>query len=63
MATLNTARVPRGVDEGKVRRRLLDEPVMGVAGGFAPFVGKVFRLGVMGPLATEDDVRLYFEGV
>ena len=28
-----------------------------IAGGFGPLAGKVFRIGIMGPLATEDHVR------
>ena len=55
--TLNTVRVPEGIDEAKVRRRLLEEHDIEIAGGFGPLAGKVFRIGVMGPLATEENVR------
>jgi alanine-glyoxylate transaminase / serine-glyoxylate transaminase / serine-pyruvate transaminase len=61
IATLNTVRVPDGVDEVKVRRRLLDEPGIEIAGGFGPLAGKVFRIGVMGPLATEDYVQFFLK--
>jgi alanine-glyoxylate transaminase/serine-glyoxylate transaminase/serine-pyruvate transaminase len=59
VATLNTVCLPEGVDEAKVRRRLLDEPGIEIAGGFGPLAGKVFRIGVMGPLATEDNVQFF----
>jgi alanine-glyoxylate transaminase / serine-glyoxylate transaminase / serine-pyruvate transaminase len=59
IATLNTVCVPKGVDEAKVRKRLLDEAGIEIAGGFGPLAGKVFRIGVMGPLATEDNVQLF----
>jgi alanine-glyoxylate transaminase / serine-glyoxylate transaminase / serine-pyruvate transaminase len=59
IATLNTVCVPQGVDEAKVRRRLLDEPGIEIAGGFGPLAGKIFRIGVMGPLATEDQVQFF----
>jgi len=59
IATLNTVCVPKGVDEAKVRRRLLDEAGIEIAGGFGPLAGKVFRIGVMGPLATEDNVQFF----
>jgi len=59
IATLNTVVVPTGVDEGKVRKRLLDGPGIEIAGGFGPLAGKVFRIGVMGPLATEDNVQFF----
>jgi alanine-glyoxylate transaminase / serine-glyoxylate transaminase / serine-pyruvate transaminase len=59
IATLNTVVVPDGIDEVKVRARLLDGPGIEIAGGFGPLAGKVFRIGVMGPLATEDNVRFF----
>jgi alanine-glyoxylate transaminase/serine-glyoxylate transaminase/serine-pyruvate transaminase len=45
--TINVVRVPDGVDEAKVRARLL---TMGVemGGGLGPLAGKVWRIGVMG---------------
>ena len=61
IATLNTVCVPEGVDEAKVRRRLLDGPGIEIAGGFGPLAGKVFRIGVMGPLATEDNVQFFLK--
>jgi alanine-glyoxylate transaminase/serine-glyoxylate transaminase/serine-pyruvate transaminase len=61
IATLNTVCVPNGVDEAKARKRLLDEPGIEIAGGFGPLAGKVFRIGVMGPLATEDNVQFFLK--
>lgn len=59
--TLNTVCVPQGVDEAKVRKRLLDEAGIEIAGGFGPLAGKVFRIGVMGPLATEENVQFFLK--
>jgi alanine-glyoxylate transaminase/serine-glyoxylate transaminase/serine-pyruvate transaminase len=61
ITTLNTVCVPEGIDEAKVRRRLLDEPGIEIAGGFGPLAGKVFRIGVMGPLATDDNVQFFLK--
>jgi alanine-glyoxylate transaminase / serine-glyoxylate transaminase / serine-pyruvate transaminase len=61
ITTLNTVCVPQGVDEGKVRKRLLDEPGIEIAGGFGPLAGKVFRIGLMGPLATEENVQFFLK--
>src|SRR5271169_1410002 len=61
IATLNTVCVPKEVDEAKVRKRLLDGPGIEIAGGFGPLAGKVFRIGVMGPLATEDNVQFFLK--
>ncbi len=55
---LNTVRVPAGIDDAKVRRRLLESNAIEIQGGFGPLAGKVFRIGIMGPLATEEYVRL-----
>jgi alanine-glyoxylate transaminase/serine-glyoxylate transaminase/serine-pyruvate transaminase len=46
-ATINVVNAPAGVDEAKVRRRLLD---MGVemGGGLGALAGKAWRVGVMG---------------
>jgi alanine-glyoxylate transaminase / serine-glyoxylate transaminase / serine-pyruvate transaminase len=57
--TLNTVVVPNGMDDGKVRKRLLDGPGIEIASGFGPLAGKVFRIGLMGPLATEDNVQFF----
>ena len=59
--TLNTVRVPSGVDDAKVRKQLLDGPGIEIAGGFGPLAGKIFRIGVMGPLATEDNVQFFLK--
>ena len=59
ITTLNTVCVPEGVDEAKVRRQLLDGPGIEIAGGFGPLAGKVFRIGLMGPLATEENVQFF----
>src|SRR5271166_1672143 len=53
---LNTPKVPQGVDEAKVRATLLKEHGIEIAGGFGQLAGKIFRVGVMGPLATKEHV-------
>ena len=46
--TLNTVRVPDGVDEAAVRRRLLDEFSIEIGAGLGPLAGKIWRVGLMG---------------
>jgi alanine-glyoxylate transaminase/serine-glyoxylate transaminase/serine-pyruvate transaminase len=58
---LNTVRVPQGIDDAKVRRRLLDKFGIEILGGFGQLAGKVFRIGVMGPLANEESVDGFLE--
>jgi alanine-glyoxylate transaminase/serine-glyoxylate transaminase/serine-pyruvate transaminase len=54
---LNTPKVPQGVDDAKVRATLLNENGIEIAGGFGPLAGKIFRVGLMGPLATTESVN------
>lgn len=56
--TLNAVRVPDGVDEARVRRRLLDEFNIEVGGGLGVFKGKIWRVGLMGAGSTENNVLL-----
>ncbi len=59
--TLNTPRVPDGVDDGKVRQYLLEQRSIEIAGGFGPLAGKVFRIGLMGYASTPENVLLLLE--
>jgi alanine-glyoxylate transaminase/serine-glyoxylate transaminase/serine-pyruvate transaminase len=45
---LNAVTVPDGVDEAKVRGRLLNEQGIEIGGGLGPMKGKVWRIGLMG---------------
>jgi alanine-glyoxylate transaminase/serine-glyoxylate transaminase/serine-pyruvate transaminase len=53
---LNTVKVPAGVDEAKVRSRLLNEHQIEIGAGLGPLAGKVFRVGVMGHAARPENV-------
>jgi alanine-glyoxylate transaminase/serine-glyoxylate transaminase/serine-pyruvate transaminase len=59
--TLNTPRVPAGVDDAKVRQWLLSERSIEIAGGFGPLAGKVFRIGLMGYGSTGENVLFILE--
>ena len=59
--TLNTVSVPKGVDEAKVRKQLLEGPGIEIAGGFGPLAGKIFRIGLMGPLATDENLDFFIK--
>ena len=61
LPTLNTVCVPEGVDDTVVRKRMLEEHGIEISGGFGPLAAKIFRIGVMGPLATEAGLDLFFE--
>ncbi|HET7219992.1 MAG TPA: alanine--glyoxylate aminotransferase family protein [Vicinamibacterales bacterium] len=57
--TLNAVRVPDGVDEAAVRRRLLDEFSIEIGAGLGPLAGRIWRVGVMGAGSTLSNVMLF----
>src|SRR5678815_3561001 len=50
--TLNTVRVPAGVDELGVRKTLLGTFNLEVGAGLGPLAGKIWRVGLMGASST-----------
>jgi alanine-glyoxylate transaminase / serine-glyoxylate transaminase / serine-pyruvate transaminase len=61
--TLNTPCIPEGIDDAKVRKRLMDGQGIEILGGFGPLTGKVFRIGLLGVLANEKDVAFLLENL
>jgi alanine-glyoxylate transaminase/serine-glyoxylate transaminase/serine-pyruvate transaminase len=61
--TLNTPRVPEGVDDAKVRNYLLEQRNIEIAGGFGPLASKVFRIGLMGYGSTSENVLFILEAL
>jgi alanine-glyoxylate transaminase/serine-glyoxylate transaminase/serine-pyruvate transaminase len=58
LPTLTTPQLPSSVDDMQVRRRLLTEYNIEIAGGFGPLAGKVWRIGLMGYSSRRENVRL-----
>jgi alanine-glyoxylate transaminase/serine-glyoxylate transaminase/serine-pyruvate transaminase len=56
--TLNAVRVPDGVDEAGVRKRLLQTFNMEIGAGLGPLAGKIWRIGLMGTSSTPALVTL-----
>ena len=57
--TLNTIRVPEGVDEAAVRRSLFDEFQIEIGAGLGPLAGRIWRVGLMGSGSTLSNVLLF----
>ncbi len=55
---LNAVKIPDGVDDAVVRRRLLDEFNIEIGAGLGDFAGKVWRIGLMGCSSNENHVAL-----
>jgi len=58
---LNTPRVPEGISDAAVRKTLLAQDGIEILGGFGQLAGKIFRIGVMGPLATRENLDFFFD--
>jgi alanine-glyoxylate transaminase/serine-glyoxylate transaminase/serine-pyruvate transaminase len=56
LPVLNAMRVPAGVDDRAVRQRLLQEHGIEIGGGLGPLSGAVWRIGLMGYSAREENV-------
>ena len=57
--SLNTIRIPDGIDDLKVRKTLLEENNLEIGGGLGKLKGKIWRVGLMGYGSNQTHV-LYF---
>jgi alanine-glyoxylate transaminase/serine-glyoxylate transaminase/serine-pyruvate transaminase len=58
LPSLTTVTIPEGVNGKEVQRRLLDEFNIEIAGGLGELGGKVWRIGMMGYNAKEENVMM-----
>jgi alanine-glyoxylate transaminase/serine-glyoxylate transaminase/serine-pyruvate transaminase len=56
LPSLNTVKVPDGVDEAKVRKHLLDRFSLEIGAGLGPLRGKIWRIGLMGHASSARNV-------
>ncbi len=56
---LNAVGIPEGVEDAKVRKRLLNEFGIEIGGGLGQFKGQAWRIGLMGHSSTEKNVLLF----
>jgi alanine-glyoxylate transaminase/serine-glyoxylate transaminase/serine-pyruvate transaminase len=55
---LNAVSIPEGVDDAKVRGRLLDEYNLEIGAGLGALAGKVWRIGLMGHSSRMENILL-----
>lgn len=53
---LNAVRVPDGIDEGDVRRKLREDHLIEIGAGLGPLAGKIWRVGLMGHTSKAENV-------
>ena len=61
--SVNAVCVPDGVDDMRIRRRLLDESNIDIAGGLGLLKGQLWRIGLMGSGSTRENVNLALEAL
>jgi alanine-glyoxylate transaminase/serine-glyoxylate transaminase/serine-pyruvate transaminase len=61
--SLNAVRVPNGVNDQRVRERLLERHNIEIGGGLGPLKGKIWRVGLMGAGSTRENVLLVLEAL
>lgn len=59
LVTVTGVRVPAGVEDARVRRQLLDEFNIEIAGGLGPMKGRMWRIGLMGYSSQKNNVLLF----
>jgi len=60
--SLNAVSVPQGVDDARVRARLLKEDIE-IGGGLGPLKGQMWRIGLMGLGSTRENVVLVLDAL
>lgn len=61
--SLNAVRVPEGVDDARIRGRLLNDSNIEIGGGLGPLKGKIWRIGLMGSGSSRENVSLVLEAL
>jgi alanine-glyoxylate transaminase/serine-glyoxylate transaminase/serine-pyruvate transaminase len=63
LPTVTAVMIPNGIDDGKVRKQLLEEFNIEIAGGFGPVKGKIWRVGLMGYCSQKPFVLLFLSAM
>ena len=61
--SLNTVRLPEGVDDDALREAILERYGIEVLGGFGPLAGKILRIGLMGASSTRNNILLFLDAL
>jgi len=57
LPSLNAVKIPDGIDDLNIRSQLLNKYHIEIGGGLGPFSGKIWRIGLMGHSAREENVN------
>ncbi|HWW52103.1 MAG TPA: alanine--glyoxylate aminotransferase family protein [Verrucomicrobiae bacterium] len=59
LVTVTGVKIPPGIEDHRVRRQLLDEFNIEIAGGLGPVKGQIWRIGLMGYSCQKTNVLLF----
>ena len=63
LSTLTSVRIPSGVDDLRVRQRLLNEFGIEIGSGLGSLKGQIWRVGLMGHSSTAENVLLFLSAL
>jgi alanine-glyoxylate transaminase / serine-glyoxylate transaminase / serine-pyruvate transaminase len=59
LVTVTAVNIPARIEDGSVRKQLLDEFNIEIAGGLGPLKGKIWRIGLMGYSCQKNNVLIF----
>jgi alanine-glyoxylate transaminase / serine-glyoxylate transaminase / serine-pyruvate transaminase len=59
LVTVTAVNIPAGIEDGSVRKQLLDEFNIEIAGGLGPLKGRIWRIGLMGYSCQKTNVLTF----
>jgi len=59
LPTVTSINIPQGADDVRVRRQLLDQFGIEIAGGIGPLKGKIWRVGLMGYISQAKHILFF----
>jgi len=63
LSTLTTVRIPEGIDDARIRNRLLSDYSIEIGGGLGVLKGKMWRIGLMGYSSSEQNILLFLSAL
>jgi len=63
LITVTGVMIPDGIDDARLRRQLLEEFCIEIAGGLGPMKGRMWRIGLMGHSSRKNNVLLLLGGL
>jgi alanine-glyoxylate transaminase / serine-glyoxylate transaminase / serine-pyruvate transaminase len=63
LITVTGVNIPAGIDDVRLRRQLLDEFKIEIAGGLGPVKGRIWRIGLMGQSSQQNNILLLMAGL